>query len=203
MFVTSFIPLWISIIVIDIWTVIESTTKKWNCAARLWENMLTATINNLLPIITILLLLFLVISSMISIKKFLDNRMKENNKPKGTIKSARKANKLSSEFLLAYILPMIAFDFENIKAVVLFIIYFSVLAILCIRNNNVYTNIFVEFLGYKMYECAIECQGLSDKYLYENCLLISRIDLTLEIGNDLPYWDFENYIYVILRNKEE
>lgn len=203
MFVTSFIPLWISIIVIDIWTVIESTTKEWDCTTQLWENVLAATINNLLLIITVLIVIILVISSMTNIKIFLDDRMKESNKPNGTIKSARRANKLSSEFLLAYILPMIAFDFSNIKAVVLFIIYFSVLAILCIRNNNVYTNIFLEFLGYKMYDCDIECQGLSTKHIYKECLIISKIDLTLEIGNALPYWDFDNYIYVILRNKEE
>ena len=35
------------------------------------------------------------------------------NNPKGKILRATKANKLSSEFLLAYILPMIAFDFGD------------------------------------------------------------------------------------------
>lgn len=45
-------------------------------------------------------------------------------------------HKLASEFLLAYILPMIAFDFGDMNELILFLIYFSVLVFLCIRNNN-------------------------------------------------------------------
>lgn len=202
MFVTSFIPLWVSIVVIDIWTTFESMFSSWDHEISYWDNLFATAIDNLLPIITIFILLVFVISSMRNIKKFLNARSKEPNKPSGTIKSARRANKLTSEFLLAYILPMIAFDFSEIKSVVLFIVYFSVLAFLCIRNNNVYTNIYLEFLRHKMYDCDIECQGLSDKHIYKDSLIISPVDLTLEIGNKMPYWDFENYIYIILPIRE-
>lgn len=72
---------------------------------------------------------------------------------------ARRANKLSAEFLLAYILPMIAFDYSTCKGIVLFLIYFCVLSFLCVRNNNVYTNIFFELKNKELNEsqrCRLE-----------------------------------------------
>ena len=81
---------------------------------------------------------------------FLKEKLTESKRrPKGIIEKATKANKLSSEFLLAYILPMIAFDFGNLKYLALFVIYFTVLAFLCIRNNNIYTNVLLEVKGYR------------------------------------------------------
>ena len=90
---------------------------------------------------------------------------------------------------------MIAFDFGNPQNLVLFIIYFSVLAYLCIRNNNIYTNILLEFKGYRIYTCDLTCKVLDD-HTYHDSIVISKSDLTQEEGNDVPYWDFENYIYI-------
>lgn len=114
------------------------------------------------------------------------------------IKKAIRAKELSSEFLLAYILPMIAFDFTKLKSVVLFVIYFSTLAFLCIRNNNVYTNIWFEFKGYKMYLCDLEAKKMGQIYPYTECLVISTNNLVTEIDNDIRCWDFDNYIYIDL-----
>jgi|GEM_PF-602518 len=202
MFVTSFIPLWISIIVIDIWGIIDYSIANWNKCNSTFENLMELLYGNLLLVMTIITIVVLVISSMMNIKKFLKERNADAHKPKGKIVVARRANKLSSEFLLAYILPMIAFDFGDIKNIVLFVIYFAVLAILCIRNNNVYTNIYLEFLGYKMYDCDIECKVMESTHNYTNSLIISPNDLTTAIDNEIPYWDFENYIYIILCDEE-
>lgn len=120
-----------------------------------------------------------------------------------SVAKAIKANKLSSEFLLAYILPMIAFDFGNAQNLVLFVIYFSVLAYLCIRNNNIYTNILLEFKGYRIYTCDLTCKVLEDNHTYHDSIVISKSDLTQETGNDVPYWDFENYIYITADRRDK
>lgn len=73
------------------------------------------------------------------------------------------------------------------------------LAFLCIRNNNVYTNIWLEFKGYKMFLCELEADRMGRTHLYIDCLVISKNNLTTEIDNYMEYWDFDNYIYIDLK----
>lgn len=186
--------------IIDLWSIVEVFAKR-DRTLPLSLNIKISVEINFLAIISVIIILALVLSSMIGIKIFLNNKNRSVNKHKGTLRRARRANKLSSEFLLAYILPMIAFDYSNLKNIVLFLIYFIVLAVLCIRNSNVYTNIYLEFLGYKMYYCDIECPVLNGTHIYSDSLMISTYDLTTEVNNDVLYWDFENYIYIILEGE--
>lgn len=201
MFITSFIPLWLSIIVFNIWGIISNIYN--NICGDFNFMGITKSIleKNALELISIIIILVINCISIVNINIFLKDKKTLDIKPSGKIIDVKRSNKLSSEFLLAYILPMIAFDFSNLRQTVLFIIYFLVLAILCIRNNNVYTNILLEFKGYKMYECDIECSVLNSKYIYKNSLVISRDDLMMEKNNDILYWDFDNYIYICLGKK--
>lgn len=102
---------------------------------------------NWVCIVVVLIIGTLMIVSIVSINQFLKDKCSNNQPPKIKINKAIRANKLLSEFLLAYILPMIAFDFTGLKSVALFVICFEMLAFLCIRNSNVYTNIWLEFKG--------------------------------------------------------
>ena len=149
MFITSFLPLWFSILVSDLWDCAILLTTQWNKNLRILDNLFVFVHTSLLQLCSIVIIVVVVSFSISGISSFLKDREESSNNPKGKIIKARKANKLSAEFLLAYILPMIAFDFGELKSVSLFVIYFLVLAFLCIRNNNIYTNIFLEFKGYK------------------------------------------------------
>ena len=152
MFVTSFIPLWLSIVVLDVWNIVSLILEKWDDNSKMLENLQNILCSSCVQVISIIVIAILLISSIVGINSFLKMKLAfKNNHPKGTVKKATKANKLSSEFLLAYILPMIAFDFSDPQKLVLFLIYFLVLAYLCIRNNNIYTNILLEFKGYRIY----------------------------------------------------
>ena len=70
---------------------------------------------------------------------------------------------------------------------------------LCIRNSNVYTNIWLEIKGYRMYLCDLETNKMGRPHIYKECLVISPNNLTVKIDNDMAYWDFDNYIYIDLR----
>ncbi len=37
---------------------------------------------------------------------------------------------------------------------------------------------------------------MEDNHTYHDSTVISKIDLTQEEGNEIYYWDFENYIYI-------
>ena len=199
MFVTSFIPLWVSIIIIDIWNIVKSIVNTRNCGRRFIDNLISILCDNIIQLASIVIISVMLIVSIIGVNSFLKKKLTkgEKQRPKCRVEKATKANKLSSEFLLAYILPMIAFDFGKLQNVVLFIIYFSVLAFLCIRNNNIYTNVLLEMKGYRIYTCDINCKVIEDNHTYHDSIVISKNDLTQEVGNDIPYWDFENYIYII------
>ena len=202
MFVTSFIPLWFSIIVFSIWEIVENSIDIWDKKSKYIDNIVMCIEKSCVELGVTLVVILLVWISISGISSFIKERKSTKNNPKGKIIRATKANKLSSEFLLAYILPMIAFDFGEIKDIVLFIIYFSVLAYLCIRNNNIYTNILLEFKGYKMYNCDIECSVLEEKKIYHDSLIISEDDLTQMEENEMPYWDFDKYIYIAINEGE-
>lgn len=185
MFVTAFIPLWISIIVADVWDIVEDGMGYWS-----YKNGILFILNQiyqtkLVSILVVLVTFLMMLCSICSISRFIKEKRNHNELPKIKIKKAIRADKLSSEFLLAYILPMLAFDFTKLKSVFLFVIYFCVLAFLCIRNNNVYTNIWLEFKGYKMFLCDLETKRMSRTHIYTDCLVISKNNLTVKIDNDI------------------
>lgn len=201
MFFTSFLPLWFSIIISDVWDII-CYSQKYVANNPQWQtNLLDFISGVLVELITILILLIYSTISIQSINKEIKKQQENPAPQKGTIIQAKRANKLTAEFLLAYILPMIAFNYGDIKQVTLFIVYFAVLSFLCIRNSNVYANILLEFKGYKMYDCDIECNNLGNASHYTGCLVISKNNLTQTLPHEICYFDFENYIYIEIEGR--
>ena len=205
MFVTSFIPLWISIVIADIWDIGKYIIIRWHYLysphfdiGGAIRRFLKA---NMLMVISIIIIIFIVSISITEINKFIREKEKDKAPPIGSLVKVSRANKLSAEFLLAYILPMIAFDFSQGKSVLLFAMYFGVLAYLCIRNNNVYTNIYLEIKNYRMYECDVKCKVANSEKVYQKSLVISRRNLITRINSDMKYCDFDNYIYIDLEKE--
>ena len=201
MFITSLIPLWISILIFVGFKIGDNICSTLHTNEKMSVLLLNIFKNNVLESILALLVIFITINSVCGINAFLKIQQKSVNKQSGRIMKAKKLRNLSSEFLLAYILPLIAFNFSVLCDVILFIVYFMFLAWLCVRNNNVYTNILLELKGYKIYECDIECNILNKTITYTDSLLISTQDLTLQIGNTIDYWDFDKDIYIDLWEK--
>lgn len=179
MFVTSFIPLWVTIILSDAWDIGAYAIARLECFKAPGagfrgeaERLLRA---NWIQIATIVVVCAMLSASIWRLSGFLKQKEKENC-PKGKLLRVAANGRLPAEFLLAYVLPMVAFDFSEGKGVMLFAVYFQVLAYLCIRNNNIYTNIYLELRKYRMYECDIECRVGNDTYVYSGSLVISRRD---------------------------
>ncbi len=200
MFVTSFIPLWISIIIFDLWDIVEHAIVIFAKDEKLINKLLSCALDNIIQLVSIAVIFIMVAISIHGINKFLCKRESSKQNLPGTILKAKKANKLSSEFLLAYILPLIAFDFSNLKSIALFLTYFVILAFLCIRNNNIYTNILLEFKKYRIYSCDIERPVPGNKrVIYYDSLIISKDDLTSLENKQIKHWDCDNYIYIHIK----
>lgn len=204
MFVTSFIPLWISIIIFDIWDLVDYAITAYQKKGNSLEKLLSFACSNLIQIISIIVIIIVVTFSIHGINKFLKDRENSQRNPIGTILKAKKANELSSEFLLAYILPLIAFDFSDLKSIALFLTYFVILAFLCIRNNNMYTNIMLEFKKYRIYSCDIQRLAPGNQtIIYYDSLMISKEDLTSLKNKKVKYWDCDNYIYIHIKENND
>ena len=110
--------------------------------------------NIVIESISIVVIIILLVFSLFTIYKTY-KCIDSNKYKKYRIESVVQDKGITSEFLLSYILPLVAFDFTLWEGVIQFLIYFSVVSFLCIRNNNVYANFLFECVGYKFYNCDI------------------------------------------------
>lgn len=142
LFFTSFLPLWISVLFIDIKSYIENSEN-------LWTEKISISIILIASLISLVALLF---------------TFRKNSKEGSTkvvIKDATDDKTITSEYLLSYILPLFAFDFTKWDQVVLFLIFFVILGFLCIRHNYFSINVCLEIFNYKMFTCKLENEDKS------------------------------------------
>lgn len=202
MFASSFIPLWISIIFIDGWDIGGFIINDWNNDISIGQNFLQLICHKWLNFICIIGLIIVSLIAIIWLFRFLKTKHKSKDEAISCkIITAHKERTMSSEFLLAYILPLIAFDFTNLRDVLIFLLLFFVLSFLCIRNNNIYTNIFLEFMGYKLYTCDVDYVITLEHEIVTNVLFISKNDMAQRIESNVPVYIFSKNIFINLEEK--
>ena len=197
MFITSFVPLWLFIFLCDLFDIFENAITAISTQKNFINIICYITFESLTQLISIVIILIIVILSIFGVTNYFKKLESSKQILKGTIRNARKSNKQSSDFFLAYIIPLIAFDFSELRSIILFVFYFAILAFLCIRNNNIYTNIMLELMKYRMYTCDIERVFPGNKIkVFTDSLVISKEDLSSIVGKKLKLADLENYIYI-------
>ena len=136
MFFLSFTPLWISVLFIDAMSIYEGGSS----LQTEWISIIAITV--LTTFSMVILFRQFRTDKRAGIQKFrIDNVVEEKT--------------ITSEYLLAYILPLFAFDFTLWTQMVLFLIYFLTLAFLCIKHNHLSVNIVLELFGYRFYNCNL------------------------------------------------
>ena len=134
---TSFAPLWISILFIDIKSCIENTSNLWT------------------EYISIGCILVLCLIALVVLLMALCTGGKEGTTPQ-MLMSATEEKTITAEYLLSYILPLFAFDFTQWSQVVLFLIFYLTLGFLCVRHNYFSINIILEITNFRFYVCKVE-----------------------------------------------
>lgn len=149
---TSFAPLWLSILFIDIKSCTERSSNLW-----------TERISIGCILISCLIALIVLMVTLCS------------NGKEGTTRyrviSATEEKAITAEYLLSYILPLFAFDFTQWSQVVLFLIFYLTLGFLCIRHNYFSINIILEITNFRFYSCKIENE---DRVVLEQRILSHR-----------------------------
>ena len=106
LFYLSFVPLWISVLFIDIKSIMESS-------ANLWTEYISIAC----------IVLFALLSLVVLLIEMCANE-KEGTQPH-TLCAAKEEKTITAEYLLSYILPLFAFDFTKWDGVILFLVFFS------------------------------------------------------------------------------
>ena len=178
MFFLSFTPLWISILFIDIKSIIEKQT-----------GVMT-------EIFSIPVSLIISIISLVNLMRSF-NKKKLDGSQEYTINDIEEEKALSAEYLLSYILPLFAFDFTVWHQVVLFLVFFFVLAFLCIRHNYFSVDILLELFGYRFYRCTLQNEdgvSISKVVISKERLLNRKTERILihpinnEYSTDIQQW---------------
>ena len=152
MFVTSFMPLWISILIIDFLSIYDQNNG-----------------NKITEIVCVSVILLLNLTSFIIMKRWL-KRAGKSASEELVVVEAKENKTISAEYLLSYILPLFAFDFKTWHSVILFSVFFCTLSFVCVRHNHISLNIVLEIMGYSQYECLLKKEDVETE--------ISRIVLT-------------------------
>lgn len=137
MFFLSFSPLWLTVLFVDCKSIFIDKN----------DNIITEVVFA----VTILLLWGISFIALYSHLRKIYNICTDTY----MLDDAKKSKTITSDFFLSYILPLFAFDFTQWDGAVEFLIFFFVLAFLCIRHNHFSVNIILELMDYKMYECVL------------------------------------------------
>lgn len=131
---TSFAPLWISILFIDIKSCIENTSNLWTEYISIGSILVSCLIALIVLLVT------------------LRTGGKEGTTPQ-MLMSATEEKTITAEYLLSYILPLFAFDFTQWSQVILFLIFYLTLGFLCVRHNYFSVNIILEITNFRFFIC--------------------------------------------------
>lgn len=137
LFYLSFLPLWVSIVFVNVKSIWQQN-----------ENLMTEYIS--VPCIVILFFL----SLGIVFGKF--RELKKEDGDNHTLLKVREEKSITAEYLLAYILPLSAFDFTKWNEMILFLLLIIPLVCLNIRHHCFSVNIVLEIVKYRFYECELE-----------------------------------------------
>lgn len=178
MFFLSFTPLWVSILFLDIKSIIENETS------------LHTEWISICAIVVLALLSTIILSSSLRVK----NRA---GIQKYRLTHVEEQKSITAEYLLSYILPLFAFDFTMWDQVILFLVYFLTLGYLCIKHNHLSVNIVLELFHYRFYLCEMENEDhisvtkyiiSREKLINHKNHIISTRPLNNEYSLDLLDW---------------
>ena len=101
---------------------------------------------------------------------------------------------ISAEVLLSYVLPLLAFNFQEAEGIMNFCVFFLLLLYLTCRYNSFQGNVFLEIIGYRFYECTISTNGRQVK-------VISAMPLCGDEGQTQEVVQLNNQVWMIYEKK--
>lgn len=187
--VASLLPLWFCIII------------------RYTIEFLAGTIswrwNDFIPYIFIFVLLSLFISLLANVHSICLIRAKSkenNNRETYKIKDINKKDNYTLDFLLSFIIPFLGFysngdSVERLIGVITSLIYIVIIFLIKSKNNQVFTNVFLEILSFKFYSISVG-DNESNEIKIDNALLITNRKLVKK-GDIIDVFQIQNDTFIL------
>ncbi|MBQ9273746.1 MAG: hypothetical protein IJ228_02960 [Succinivibrio sp.] len=132
--------------------------------------------SNLLPRIGFVLSLFMLVVPPLLMFYFINGcRRRPNEEDLFLLQEVRKEQDVTVVYLLAYILPLTAFNVTSSTGVITFLIFIFLIGIVSIRRRLFYFNIFLELRGYNLYKATLVTAGKTTAY--PDVFIISKQEL--------------------------
>ena len=167
----SFLPLWLSVIFIDI--------------NYIWTKGLNESLFELECAIIIGILL--IISIVVVFIKF--KHRGHENAFIYEICEAKEKKMITVDFILSYVVPLMAFDFTDLKGIMLFLIFFVTFGYLIVKHNIFNANILLELFNFSYYECTLTTKDCKSGV---PTTIISRRPLNSMLGETISVRSLSN-----------
>lgn len=175
MFVTSFIPLWITILFQDFLNLYRSNSYIWTELL----GVLSIFIINTVAVIVILRSI---------------NSIKFSEYKSYRVLDVKRDSGVNHNLAVTYMVPLIVFDFTRWDSVVPFIFYFFFLMFHSYTQNVTYANIVFELLHYKFYDCELQLKS-EPTVNASQVLVLSKENLYAQKGNTVDVVRLNSSLY--------
>ena len=157
LFYLSLTPLWLSIGFIDGMSI-------WNDNPNIYTEIISIVV----------MIIVMIVSAIVVAVSF--RKSNGSGAQPFILKCIKEEKLITAEYVLTYVLPLFAFDFTVWYGVVLFLLFYFVLAFLHIRHNRLGANIILEIFGFCYYECTLENEDgiLIEKNIIARKSLLSK-----------------------------
>lgn len=177
-----FLSLWLLFLLIIIITSEIPICFGENCGFVGWSYLLKT---NVIP-------LFCILALIIGLISFFDFRFQMKGTPELSVKITEIEN-IDYEhltFLTTYIIPLVCFQFENLRYIISFIIILFVIGLIYIRTDLFYANPTLAILGFRIYKISGEFR--KGEVRLEKILITKN---KLQLGDRIKYFKLDERIY--------
>src|SRR5690606_32350596 len=153
-----------------------------NCEFVGWSNLFK---NNLIPI-------FCIVALIIGLISFLDFRFQMNGTPELSFKITELEN-IDYEhltFLTTYIIPLVCFQFDDLRYIITFIVILFLIGLIYIRTDLFYANPTLAILGFRIYKVSGKFRNGE---IRNGKILITKNILTVD--DRIKYFKLDERIY--------
>ena len=150
MFLSSYTPLFL-ILLLKALSQITENIQPFN-----WVEILEYVTSNIINDIVIIMIILVIIVPNI-ILEFILRDTKHTTNPKDLeVTSVKKMNHIYMEYLIAYIIPFLSFNFSNFFDMIALLILLLTICLIYINSDLLYINIIFNLRGYNLYKIVDE-----------------------------------------------
>lgn len=120
----------------------------------------------------------------------LNNKLKANNHTPFNVKSVKNDSYEHLVFLVTYIVPLVAFDFDNYRYQMLFVTLILVIGYMYAKTDMYFSNPSLAILGYSIYKVEAGFRGNETKLI----TVLSKDSIIN--GDEVSYIKISNHVYI-------